>query len=318
MAEYEPRQFWRDVFAIEQSESPSVMARVAEFGLLAALVCLIDHSIPQELGIDVAPYEVAGAALGLLLVLRTNSGYERWWEARRLWGGIVNQCRNLAIAALAYGPADPQWRAQVIGWTAALAHVCRRSLRGERDLPEVAALLGESVTHRVAVAEHMPSFASARLAELLRQARDEMGMDPFAFLQVDRERATLLDHLGGCERILATPLTRIYAIHIRRFIFLYLATLPFAILNKIGWLTPLATVLVAYAILSLDQIGVELQNPFHKKNMGHLPLDELTLKLETNLRALLVAEPTAPAPHQGDSHAALTGRGAGGYSESGK
>jgi ion channel-forming bestrophin family protein len=312
MTGYEPRQFWRDVFAIEQSESPSVLARVAEFGLFALLVYLINDHTPLDLGIDVAPYEVAGVALGVLLVLRTNSGYDRWWEARRLWGGIVNQCRNLAIAAIAYGPADAQWRAQVIRWTAALEHVCRRSLRGERDLPEVAALLGEADAHRIARAEHMPSFVSARLAELLRQGRDELGMDPFAFLQIDRERATLIDHLGGCERILATPLPRIYAIHIRRFIFLYLTTLPFAMLNKIGWMTTPVTVVVAYVILSLDQIGVELQNPFVKKNMGHLPLDELTSKIEVNLRALLAAEPTAPAPDPGAGHAALTGRGAGG------
>ena len=70
----------------------------------------LDNKSLPDLGIEVTPFEVAGGALSLLLVLRTNAGYDRWWEGRRLWGGIVNQSRNLAIAALSYGPDDPAWR----------------------------------------------------------------------------------------------------------------------------------------------------------------------------------------------------------------
>ena len=287
MTDYEPRNFWRDMIATGQSDSPSVLLRVAEFGLFSALVCLVNDRIPRDLGIEVAPYEVAGAALGILLVLRTNSGYDRWWEARRLWGGIVNQSRNLVIAALAYGPADARWRGRVVRWTAVMAHVIRRGLRGERAMPEVEALVGAAEANRIALAPHMPSYVGGRIAELLRQGCDQPGSDPHALLLIDRERAALIDHAGGCERILTTPLPRIYAIHIRRFIVLYLATLPFALLKRIGWETPPVVVAVAYVILSLDQIGVELQNPFLKKNMGHLPLDALTAKIESDLKGML-------------------------------
>jgi putative membrane protein len=296
MPEYKPQQFWQDVFALRQAQSPAVIARVAEFGLFALIASVIHHYSSQvDLGIDVAPYEVAGAALGVLLVLRTNSGYERWWEARRLWGGIVNQSRNLAIGVLAFGPPDPRWRERVVLWTAALAHVVRRSLRGEREMPEVAALLGQDEEDRIAHAEHMPSYVNERIAELLRQARDELGLDSFSFLEIDRERAALNDHIGGCERILNTPLPKIYAIHIRRFIFLYLGTLPFSMLRKttVLWVPAGVTVVVSYVLLSLDNIGVELQNPFDKLNMGHLPLDELTAQNEATLRALLSTAPGA-------------------------
>jgi putative membrane protein len=303
MPEYKPQQFWHDVFALKQAQSPAVLARVAEFGLFALIVSIVHHYSPEQvdLGIDVAPYEVAGAALGVLLVLRTNSGYERWWEARRLWGGIVNQSRNMAIGVLAFGPADPRWREQVILWTAALPHVFRRSLRGEREMPEVAALLGQVEADRITRAEHMPSYVNERIADLLRQARDERGMDSFSFLEIDRERAALIDHIGGCERILNTPLPRIYAIHIRRFIFLYLATLPFSMLRKttVLWMPAGVTVLVGYVLLSLDNIGVELQNPFDKENMGHLPLDELTAKNEATLLALLGEKPSASLTIEG-------------------
>src|SRR4051812_37792761 len=108
------RGFWRDAFALEGSITPHVLANVLVFGLIATAVCVADWLLERRYGIavglEVAPFEIAGAALGLLLILRTNAGYERWWEARKLWGAIVNQSRNLVIGGLAYGPACPAWR----------------------------------------------------------------------------------------------------------------------------------------------------------------------------------------------------------------
>ena len=140
----------------------------------------------------------------------------------------------------------------------------------------------------------MPGFVALRIADQLRHARDHLGMDQFAFLQIDGERIKLIDHIGACERILSAPLPRAYTIHIRRFVLLYLTTLPFAMIDRVGLWTPLFTILVAYPILSLDQIGMELQNPFSTANIGHLPLDELCTKIERNLLALLDDEPGSP------------------------
>jgi len=292
------RQFWQDVFAIQGSVLPRVLRRVAKFTLVAVAICAYDalpHTPPIRL--EVGPLEFAGVVLGLLLVLRTNAGYDRWWEGRKLWGDLVNRSRNLAISALAYGPHEPAWRTTIVHWTAAFAHVTRRSLRGERTLPEVAALVGEAEARRVAAAEHMPVCVSRAIASLLREARDTQGLDGFGFLQLDRERTALIDDIGGCERILNAPLPLPYSIHIRQFVFVYLVTLPVALLYTFGdyaggyLLTILSTILVAFPILSLDQIGVELENPFSTQRLGHLPLDEITNKIEHNLRALLAEEP---------------------------
>jgi ion channel-forming bestrophin family protein len=289
MKDHGSRGFWADAFALRGSASPQILVRTAVFTLFSAVVTAIhvyEHN-DIKLGIDVAPLEYAGAVLGVLLVLRTNAGYDRWWEGRKLWGGIVNQSRDLAIAAIAYGPPDPQWRASIVRLTAVFAHVARRSLRSERTLPEVSALLGDDQARLIAAAEHMPSYVSEAIAGQLRLALDHGEMVQLAFLQLDRSRATLIDHYGGCERILGTPLPLAYSIHIRRFIFLYLVTMPFALLNVVPYLTPLIMFLVAYPILALDQIGVELENPFSPRRMGHLPLDEITAKIEKNLLALL-------------------------------
>jgi putative membrane protein len=288
--------FWREALAIHGSTIPYVLPYVLAFGLVAAVVdglsWAIERTFQVQIAIEVAPYEVAGAVLGLLLVVRTNAGYDRWWEARKLWGGIVNQSRNLVISVLSYGPADATWRDRFVRWAAAFPHVARCSLRGEPPPPEVAALIGPDDADRVAKAEHMPSLVAMTLADLLRAACDQFQMDRFGFLQVDRERALLIDHVGGCERIVKTPLPLVYAIEVRRFIALFLLTLPFALLHKIEnlWLVPLITMLVAYPLISLDQIGAELQNPFARCNISHLPLDDIAATIERNLKGLLSAK----------------------------
>jgi putative membrane protein len=274
---------------------PLIILRVLAFGAFATLVTLIDYAAwGATLHVGVGPHEVAGVALGLLLVLRTNAGYDRWWEARKLWGGIVNQSRNLAIEGLAYGPDDREWREQFIRWSAALPHAIRLGLRDQRASRSLTALLGRVAADRVLASHHMSNAVCLRLGSLLRRAHDEMGMTGFAFNRAEEQRATLIDHMGACERIRATPLPVAYRIEIRRFIVFFLVSLPFALVGEIFWLTPLVTMLVAGPILALDKIGTELQFPFSTKSLNHLPLDHLCLKIETDLLAMLHAGDSLP------------------------
>ncbi|HZZ28606.1 MAG TPA: bestrophin family ion channel [Pirellulales bacterium] len=296
--------FWRQALALRNSVLLHITLHVIGFGVIAAMVCAAawyaEHQFNTYLGLDVAPYEIAGGILGLLLVLRTNAGYDRWWEARKLWGGMVNQSRNLVITALAYGPNDTHWRQQFVQWAAAFAHTARASLRGQRNCPEVAVLVGQEAAAQISAADHAPSFVALTLAKLLRDATEKFHMDHFAFLQADRERALLIDHLGGCERILKSPLPLVYSIEIHRFLMLFLVTLPFGLLHKVSaiWLIPLITILVAFPLMALDQMGIELQNPFATENLGHLPLDEITATIERNLRGDLAITLSPPAVHE--------------------
>jgi putative membrane protein len=283
-----PERFWSEIYQVRGSATPYVVVRTLAFGLIALLVTIIEmHPEFPTVAVPVAPYQVLGAALGALLVLRTNAGYERWWEGRKLWGGIINQSRNLVIEALAHGPDDPDWRQRIVGWTAAFAHVTRASLRGERDLPELGPLVGMVKAERIRSVDHMPMYVALTLSATLREGV-ELGMDRLAFLRAEAERCRLIEHMGGCERILKTPLPIAYSVEIRQFIFVFLATLPFGILYQgMGWLTPILTMLIAFPILALDEIGVELQSPFSKQHLNHLPLDEICESLEQNLTAML-------------------------------
>jgi putative membrane protein len=291
--------FWLEAITLHGSVTPKIIPLVMAFGLIACGICgmtwLIEWLFQVRLGLEIAPFEIAGVALGLLLVLRTNAGYERWWEGRKLWGAIVNQSRNFVISALSYGPKNSEWQEMIVRWTALYPHVARLSLRGEHTSLKVANLVGSEAANAIAKADHMPIFVALKIADLLRDARDNEAMDGFAFIQVDRERALLIDHIGACERILKTPLPRVYSIKIRRFISLFLITLPLVLLHRLNsdWLVPLMTMLVAYPLLCLDQIGIELENPFSTGNLSHPPLDELSATIERNLLAMLKVKQTA-------------------------
>jgi putative membrane protein len=286
----EAKSFWGEAFTWRGAATPRVLPPVAVFGVIAAIVYGASRIGPY-IGIPVGAHEIAGAILGLILVVRTNAGYDRWWEGRQLWGGIVNQSRNLAMIVLVYGPNDSEWRREIIRWTIAFAHVARRSLRGEREMPEVVALLGREQAARVAGAVNMPNAVARRIGGLLREARARDGLDDSGFQGAEHQRLTLIESVGDCERILNTPLPRVYSIEIRRSIAFFLVTLTFALISKdLGWVTVLLAVLVAYAILSIDLIGSALQNPFAIHNLGALPLDDICRTIEIDLLGLLADE----------------------------
>lgn len=285
--------FWKEAFLIRGSVTPIVIINVCVFGIFAVLICFADHYIEEvfqvNLGLEVGPHEIAGAALGLLLILRTNAGYDRWWEGRTLWGGIVNQCRNLVLESLAYGSKDKDWRNEIATWVIVFPYAAKSSLRSEKGLEKFELLLGKSEAIKLIAASHMPFYVLLKIAGLLRSALDKGDVNVFAFAQMERERSLLLDHIGACERILKTPLPLVYSVKIRRFIALFLITLPFALLHQMetDWLVPLVIMLVGYPLVSLDQIGIELQNPFYKSSLNHLPLDEIAASIEKTLREML-------------------------------
>ena len=281
------RDFWDHVLDEDRKVGHRVARLVAGFTAYSLVLLLMhrDRFLFDWFTIKTTttPYEIAGGVLSVLLVLRVNAGYDRWWEGRKLWGGITNECRNLAIVALANGPDDPDWRREVVAGTAAFAHACRRSLRGQPS-PEEAG------------ADHPPLAVAFRISQLLREASDRGQLDPMAYMQAENQRALLVDHLGGCERILKTPLATAYVVLIRRMVFLFFLTLPFALIPRVGWPTPIFTLMIAYPLLALDQIADDLQRPFSTRSINHLPLDEITATIERNVLALLGRPAGVPSP----------------------
>lgn len=281
----EHESFLRSALAWHGSVSPKIISRVLA---VCAYAALVTAELPGlvHLRLEMTPFEFSGFALGVLLVFRINAGYDRWWEARKLWGSIVNQSRNLAAQGCGYAHQSAGWQHTFLHLVAAFPHVIKKSLRGERQVEDLSRLLTQGQLSRLQDAQHMPSWISTEIIKMIDTARRESRLDGFAFQQLDRQRALIVDAIGACERILKTPMPLIFAIKARRFILIFLLLLPLALVDRIGWLTPFVAGLVGYALFSFDQIGVELQNPFSRKNLSHLPLDEICATIERNVLGL--------------------------------
>lgn len=288
------RQFWNEVFTLHNSVTPGIKLRVAIFGAIATAVWWLGTYTAFIPTSTVAPYELIGVMLAVTLMIRSNAGYDRWYEGRKLWGGIVNQSRNLAQIGLSYGRRSDRWKDKFVRWVAAFSHASRQSLRGETEIDNMGGLLDEHELAQLQKAEHKPLFVSNRIAEMLQQAVEDNQIDRFAFLEAEKQRGLLIDHIGACERILKTPLAGALSVKIRRFLFLYLLALPFGIFDKVGAATPLIVVLVAYPLLSLDQISVELQNPFCRSRLSHLPLNDICATIQKNLLAMIDLQSAKP------------------------
>ncbi|MGR9073016.1 MAG: bestrophin family protein [Gammaproteobacteria bacterium] len=278
--------FFRGALSWRGSVTPRILPTLLVFCAYALLLESVDHYWRALPHLSVTPFEFTGAVLGLVLVFRTNAGHDRWWEARKLWGGIVNQCRNLMLAALSYGPDEKEWRQDVVNWTIAFAFAAKESLRRTDRFEELQGLLSASEIEALRLAPHMPNFASANIARLLQEARSTGRLDGFAFHQMEEQRVELIDYIGGCERILKTPMPLVYAIKVRRFILLFLLLLPFSLIREPAHYAVFIFALVAYPLLSLDRIGLELQNPFSSLSLSHLPLSDICRTIKSNGLAL--------------------------------
>jgi putative membrane protein len=268
------------------SVSPRILKTVllaVFYSLILAIIDMYYHELPH---LSVTPFEYTGAVLGLVLVFRTNAGYDRWWEARRLCGSIVNQSRNSFIIVANYGNNNPQWQRAINKWLISFSFATKESLRGQKNFSDIADILSEAEITELKNAQNAPLFVANKIAALLNQAHQQHIMDKLLLIELEKHRGLLIDCLGGCERILKTPMPLVYAIKVRRFILTYLLLLPFSLIDQIGLMSAIVVGLVAYPLLSLDRIGLELQNPFVKKSLSHLPLETICQTIKSNALAI--------------------------------
>jgi putative membrane protein len=280
---HEHESFLRNALAIRGSVTPKVFKKVLLMISYSFFISCLYYIIPS-ISLPVGPFEYAGLMMGLILVFRLNAGYDRWWEARKIWGNVVNQSRNLAIIISNYpNPTNINWSNKVTNYIAALPYLMKNNLRGDTSIHEIKHLVDTPVLSILEQSEHKPNALSFIIANELNRVRLSNELDSFSFLQAEEKRSLILDSQGACERILKTPIPFVMAVKSRRFIFSFLLALPFALVNNSLFISPVITGLVAYALFSLDQIGIELQNPFSEERLSHLPLNDICETIEKNI-----------------------------------
>lgn len=292
MINYDPHHWSSHFFDIRGSMVREIIGRVGICVLWSALVTAF-HLHVRPIGVPSTVHSLVGVALGLLLVFRTNSSYDRFWEGRRLWGGIVNETRNLARGARVHLKDDPALMRQVVRWAAAWPYAAMHGLRGASGLGPPGAKLDPGGAADALAAQHTPLEVAARITALLAEARDRGLISDYVMVALDENVQQLIDFIGGCERIRKTPLPFAYVVHLRRALLLYCFTLPFALLADFGWGTILDTLLVTYVFFGIEEIGVEIEDPFGQ-DANDLPLEAICQTIERNLMAFIGDEAGAP------------------------
>lgn len=284
MIDYDPHRWLHHFFDIKGSMLRVITARVALVGSISVPVSYW-HSQGHALDFPSTAHSLVSMALGMLLVFRTNASYDRFWEGRKLWGGMVNETRNLARSSASYMAAAPHVVAEVNRLTAAFPYACMHALRGQATLGAGARLLPEDQAKDLGQAQHIPLAVATQITQVLARAGKEGVVTDIVQMALDHNVQLLIDYQGGCERIHKTPLPFAYVVHLRRALILYCMALPFALVNTFGWWTIPTTVVLTYIFLGIEEIGVEIEDPFGMDD-NDLPLETICQTIERNVTAL--------------------------------
>lgn len=250
-----------------------------------------------------APFSLMGVALAIFLGFRINASYDRYWEARKLWGAVLVEARNLARQALTLPQTEGdspevirrQVRPFVLG-ISAFAAAMRNQMRSQPRLLGLDGLLPESLLLRLRDARYAPALILVWLAEWLREYRQTGRLDPYLAAHMERSLDGLSAALGGCERIASTPLPFTYTVILHRSAYFYCALLPFGLVDSIGLMTPLVVCFISYTFFALEALSDEIEEPFGLMP-NDLPLDALVAGIDASLREMLdETPPPAPQP----------------------
>lgn len=238
----------------------------------------------KEFQPTIAMHSLLGVVLGLFLVFRTNSAYDRWWEGRRLWGGLVNSTRNFALKINAYVDSadEHRWFSMMIpNFVVATKEQLRNGVNiKELDLPD------DETGKAIEKTKHRPNAVASLMYSRINTLYKDAKVTGDQLINLDKELKDFIDLMGACERIKNTPIPYSYSMYIKKFIFIYLATLPFAFVTSTGYMTIPIVIIIAYIILSVELIAEEIEDPFGR-DVNDLPTDELSLKIRDNVKEIL-------------------------------
>lgn len=249
----------------------------------------------ERFDLTIVPFSLIGLALSIFLGFRNNACYDRWWEARKLWGRLINTTRSLArqtLTLLSVSSDDPEVRdfqVEVVRRIIGYAYGLKYHLRAEISLDAVTRWLPEEEAEALAGEKNVPYAQLQRLGERYHEAWRRGWIESY-HLRIFEESLTILtDIQGGCERIKNTPVPLSYTILTHRLVAIYCLTLPLGITSQVGHMTPFVVLFISYAFMGLDDLGTQLEDPF-EVDPNDLPLAALARTIEINLLQRVGAE----------------------------
>ncbi|WP_019506635.1 bestrophin family protein [Pleurocapsa sp. PCC 7319] len=275
---------------LRSSVIPAIWRRVVATMIFAAIVTVAYYegfSVNQPIINSLIPTIV----LGLLIVFRTNTAYDRYWEGRKLFGSLINNSRILSRNIWFIIPDKTQEQQQEkitqVRLVFSLIVAIKTHLRKEYLNPELSNLLTDQQYLELKNVTHIPLRMINWLAAYFSDLYYQKGLINDRFFDLLNKSLDLIaGDMIGCERILNTPLPKAYSIHLRHLLLIYCLGLPFSYVSDLGWGAIPAVGLVSFALLGVEEIGIEIENPFGR-DPNDLPLDDLCKILHGNIEQLI-------------------------------
>jgi putative membrane protein len=285
-------------FVIQGSIVPKITGRIFGVAFLTVAVLLVDQHLIALPRVSIAAMGIFGVALSLFLGFRNNAAYDRWWEARKLWGAMIADLRNLGRnLSIFVGKAED--RAEILSLGVAFSHLHRGFLREVDVRAEVSDWIGEAQSDAM-IARANPADAALRaMADRVRTLGQDESISGFGQMTISENLSSLARSQAGCERIATTPLPFVYSLMVRRTTYLYCWLLPFALIEATSWFAPVFAAVVAYVFFGLQAVTNELELPFRNVQNG-LPLDAMCRVIEISACEALNRE--APPTKHSENH----------------
>jgi putative membrane protein len=232
-------------------------------------------------------HNLLGFALSMLLVFRTNTAYDRWWEGRKLWGSLVNNSRNLAMKLSAFLPKEQEehlafFRTMIPVYATALKnHLGHESTR-------TALFDDKRSSHlpHVDQEKHIPNQIAGLMIKRVVEIQRAGHITMEHLIILNNELLAFTDICGGCERIKNTPIPFSYSVFLKKFIFVYIMTLPFGFVFNLGYIVIPVVAFIFYVLTSLELIAEEIEDPFGG-DANDVPTDKLAQNIKKHVGELI-------------------------------
>jgi putative membrane protein len=291
MVTYNPKDWFKLIIQFHKSDTFRILLpTMLLLGALTALTCLIEQKYYHG---NIPPltlfHQIAGFVVSLVLVFRINTAYDRWWEGRKLWGALVNNCRNLAIKLHALtAKSDHNTRTELHMLISNFPFALKEHLRGNTTIEDIkfnSALTEEAYSR----ASHKPNFIARQLTTYCLDLCTKNPQTQNDYLILSENLNQLTDVCGACERVKNTPIPYSYSIFIKKMIFLYIIMMPVAFGLTIGYWSIPVVMIMFYAFASLELISEEIEDPFGTDS-NDLPTDEISVRIKENVREILLGD----------------------------
>jgi len=287
MTSYNPKDWLNFIFNISKADTfrkliPMMIIIGIYSGIIAYLEIVYWH-LPQDSYVKniSVMHGMLGFVISLLLAYRTNTAYDRWWEGRKLWGGLVNSSRNLAIklASILTSESDLAFFRKMIPGYASILH---KHLNDS----DTAKQLFDDVDLEIDHHKHRPNQVAKMLFQKVNDLYLSKKITGDQLIILNNELQSFTDICGACERIKNTPIPYSYSAFIKKFIFIYVLTLPFAYVFILGYFVIPVVVFIFYVLASLELIAEEIEDPFGV-DANDLPTKKIAKNIKRHVEELI-------------------------------